>query len=382
MNIHLPQIFFNNYERSKIFIDCPTFFNLIILSSLFILALLSITKKSTIFLDVSQTDHLKGIAILLVIVGHLWVHVIRPEAVPVLGGYSVALFLSLSGFGLTLSYERKPLDPIRFIYQRIRKIMIPYWIVTLIILCLDYAILNRSYSLSSIILTLFGINFNEELLRIDYSRWFITFLLLYYLAFILANYYLNHLGPLKCIFTIALIISLLRIYRMLPIGTIDQIFAFPLGCLLGKYYAEVYSVLSNKRLRLMIIALILFFMVIFSFVCSNAVWLSQLKHMEKLVLIVANGINSILFSALLITISAILNESGYLSRFFILSGMISYELYLIHGPLLIKYNPIFGMFSVNYIPISFFIFLFISMLCAFILHLFVRSFEKNKFVIS
>jgi peptidoglycan/LPS O-acetylase OafA/YrhL len=344
------------------------------------LALFSITKKGTIFLDIFQTEQLKGVAILLVIIGHLWVHVICPGDVPVLGGYAVSLFLILSGFGLTLSVKNKPLILANFIRKKILKIMVPYWIITVTIIFLDYMLLHKTYSFSSILFTLFGMNFTKNLMSMDYSRWYISLLLINYAAFILVNHYLNYLGPLKCIFAIAIVIAVLRVFKVFPLGSIDQIFAFPLGCLIARYYSLVFQVLTKRRFRYAISISIILCIGVTFIVRSYGIQPGETSLAGKIALLFLNSANSMLFCALLIIISMWIGDCGYISRFCLFTGTISYELYLIHGPLLIKYNPIIRLFPVDFIPISFIVFLALIMFCSFIFHSIIKTI--NEYLLS
>ena len=59
----------------------------------------------------------------------------------------------------------------------------PYWNATFAILSLDYIILRKSLPFGSALMTLLGINFQPELCDLDHARWFVTFLLLWYILF-------------------------------------------------------------------------------------------------------------------------------------------------------------------------------------------------------
>lgn len=175
---------FQNYEISKISVENPNFVNLVIIIMLFFISVLFLGKRqSWKILDRNQTNQLRGISILSIIVGHLWVHVSSIKPSLLMGGEGVALFLVLSGFGLTRSfYEKKP-SITSFFIRRIERIMFPYWFITFIIIVLDYVILARVYSPKDIVLTLFGINISSTTYHIDYVRWYITLLLFWYIIF-------------------------------------------------------------------------------------------------------------------------------------------------------------------------------------------------------
>jgi membrane-bound acyltransferase YfiQ involved in biofilm formation len=178
---------FHNYETTRLFIPNVTYNNIFIILIFLVLGLLSVKKSSTVFLDRIQTNQLKGFAIIMVVLGHLWVHVSQKQALPVYGSYSVALFLYLSGFGLTRSAYKRKLSLKDFCIRRISRVMIPYWIVTLLILFFDYVLLDKLYSAKETILTLSGLNLDRAIRDIDYSRWYITSLLVSYILFFVTN---------------------------------------------------------------------------------------------------------------------------------------------------------------------------------------------------
>lgn len=79
------------------------------------------------FLTRKTTDTLKGLAIVLVVMGHIatnWVH----EAVA-LGGIGVSIFFILSGFGLQESWKKNGVN--NFVKKKLLRIILPYviWIV-------------------------------------------------------------------------------------------------------------------------------------------------------------------------------------------------------------------------------------------------------------
>ena len=100
---------YKNYEITKLAVEHSTLANSIIFLVLALLIILSVRKKVTRFLDVNQTNQAKGIAILLNVIGHLWVHVVSNKPALIWSGEALSLFLILSGYGLS----RSQLSPIR-----------------------------------------------------------------------------------------------------------------------------------------------------------------------------------------------------------------------------------------------------------------------------
>jgi len=348
---------FSNYELLKLPISYPTAQNLIILAVLLTFSLILPKKNRTSFMDSSQTDQLKGIAILLVVVGHLWVHVSENQPIPVLSGYSVSLFLVLSGYGLSISWAKKPLPWTIFITKRINRVMIPYWIITVVILLLDYLILDKTYPLKSIVYTFAGINFEKVLRQFDYARWYITLLLAYYAVFFFANRLFGRLKAVICLCVFGVALYFLRRQEIFPFGGLHHFLAFPLGCVLAHFHAQVSEHLDKNKRNLTYMLLIAF-----GIVGTHLLLLvGELGEgvLSKLIRLgVYNG-QGLLFCLFLILCVGEIGRFGYVSRFLTFCGVISYEIYLIHGPLLVKYNPIFNVLPTSYIAVSFLFWLII-----------------------
>ncbi len=168
-------------KATVLFIYC------IILAALFLSIARSPQKQE--FLDLSQTQQLRGIAILLIMIGHLNSNVLVTNAyIPLwINNCGVYLFLFLSGFGLMRSQQLKNHTLAQFIKRRVNRVFMPYWITTLLFLLLDYFLLSETYPLKLITLTALGINFHLKLQLLDYARWFITLILFFYFLFYLAT---------------------------------------------------------------------------------------------------------------------------------------------------------------------------------------------------
>lgn len=102
---------------------------LIFLLLVFLPALLTITRQNTVggnLLDFKYTDCLRGVAILLIMVGHI-TGTMGVRCFTPLGGIGVALFLFLSGFGCNESYKHKGLDG--FWWKKVKRVLLPYALV-------------------------------------------------------------------------------------------------------------------------------------------------------------------------------------------------------------------------------------------------------------
>lgn len=117
----------NNYESLKLNVQHPEYINLLILVFILCVCFVSIRKTNAArILSKDQTDQLKGLAIIAVILGHLWVHAVGNIPKLLFSGEAVAMFLILSGYGLTSSYGNRKVQHGSYIAARIMRVMIPY----------------------------------------------------------------------------------------------------------------------------------------------------------------------------------------------------------------------------------------------------------------
>ena len=87
---------FHNYEILKLHIAHPDLVNILILLVLgFLIYFWEQRYTDATLLDQRHTEQLRGIAILFVVVGHLWVHVNDKLPDLLFGREAVALFLIL-----------------------------------------------------------------------------------------------------------------------------------------------------------------------------------------------------------------------------------------------------------------------------------------------
>lgn len=353
------QSIFSNYEVNKLSVMNADLTNAVIFSILLIACFLTLKKANSQFLDRVQTGQLKGLAILFVIIGHLWIHVSNTGSNIVLGGDAVALFFLLSGYGLTRSSKNKKLSLRGYFLQRTRRMMVPYWTATILLICLDYLILQRPYPSGDILLTFLGININASTVRIDYVRWYITVLIVWYILFFIAASLPVRKKSVLFLLTCAAILFPLN-YYITHFGWY-QIFAFPVGCALGHYYQFLTG--SFHKYIKVFFGLSLFCIV---FTIGSKLFLlpAIIQVCPSIIYEFTSEVISILFCMGLICLIAFIGSRNYYSQFLTYIGNISYELFLLHGALLIKYNPVISSGSIMNLSVQFVFLLILTMLLA------------------
>jgi peptidoglycan/LPS O-acetylase OafA/YrhL len=341
-----------------------------------LILLLSIKKRSDKGgFSPALTDELKGFAILTVIFGHIGYFLAYQNQflfpLSILSGVGVNLFLILSGFGLTVSALKKPLSVKEFYQKRFQKLFAPFWIVLFCLLILDGFILHKSYPTQSIFQMFFGWFPKADLYQsLDSPLWYFTFIFFYYLIFplvtfkklifispiliyILSNFLLSHKLP------ITIDIGVLELYK-------DHVMAFPLGVAL----ALVSYVFSLKKIEFkwMFFARWLFIPLLAWIISYFAIHSGVGESVEKEQKI------SIITSVCIILLGIIKPMEFKLLKLF---GKYSYEIYLIHWPILYRYDLIYKVFPAWIATGSYlFIFILLSNFLQKASHLFA---EKLKF---
>jgi membrane-bound acyltransferase YfiQ involved in biofilm formation len=346
-----------NFISNKINIYDPFATNIFIIIIFVLIALIFLHKEEfSTPLSLTQTVQIRGAAIIFIVLGHLWTHVSSVQIWQNFAGCSVNTFLFISGYGIAASFFRKKINARSFIYKRIKKVIIPYWIATFIFILLDFLFLGDTLELNDLFLTISGVNLNNATQNFDYVRWYITFQLFWYFVFLIAFYRFSSKVALNLIFVLAFLFFFLD-YYLLDFGW-SQFFAFPLGCFFAAYKDNFLSILKSYPLILKLGFLL---------VCCH-IFIRYAIHVKyislpSIVLKMVYEMNSFIWTFSLVLIFGLFGNYGYDSRFLEFIGKYSYEIYLLHGPLLIKYNFVFPI-AYNYempIPLTFFIFIiFIS----------------------
>jgi len=329
-----------NFETAKLFIASPDLTNTALLLLLCAAALVSVKKMPAASQDPFSPLHtrqMRGAAILLIMLGHVWVHVAHQAPSIILSGYGVAFFFLLSGFGLSVSAREHHRAITPFLLRRLRRVMVPYWCTTAIFLALDAALLGKTCSPATIILTGMGINMTEATTHIDYVRWYITLQLIWYAIFCVTVLRLPGRRSLVWMGICAVVIFFFDYYVTRQGWA--HIFAFPLGCALGLHSEQIRTALEKHRGLFLSGACAAVLWVLFY---KAAIALPASKQLPQILCKLIDEANGVLCAAGAGILIAGLGQRGLMSRFLLVCGTFSYELFLLHGPLLIKYNPVFG----------------------------------------
>ena len=323
-----------NHELVRISLQSPFLTSIGIYSILLGLSFLALyNSREGTFLNRGITQQVRGAAILLVVVGHIGYHtLVSRDNFLVLGDYGVSIFFVLSGFGLARSYPNRALSVREFFVSRVSRVMVPYWIATAIILILDFILIDRKYDISTVLLTVCGINISMAARHLDYVRWYITASLIWYVFF--ALYWGRVYGKkLILLFFVTGVFLILSNYYVVPIGY--GFLSFPFGVALGVSYDWVRYFFARFPGRFWIFIAICIFLSVYTL----EGWL--LPRMESMIPYLAIVflkemiLISFTVAALIVFSIACKNNGSVFLRF---AGAVSYELFLFHGVFMVKYD--------------------------------------------
>jgi len=313
--------------------------NLIFISVFFIIIIFSIKKKDNFdLLSITVTQELKGLAILGVIFCHIgyFLSINHNFLFPlsIISGISVDLFLFLSGFGLTMSSLKKEISISKFYKKNLIKLYIPFLISIIILFLLNFFFVHIDYSLSYIIKSLTGVFTTADIFRdINSPLWYFTFIVFYYLIFPLVFSKKKPWFSAIIIFIITFLITGLKLNIINGVSFLYNvhIMAFPIGIIFANIFSntKITEMIKNniskisKFLHILLsIGLLTIFLLLAYFLgVSREIFVEQ----------------TISILAMLSLIVFFIIKKFNINIFYIL-GLYSYEIYLIHWPIMYHYD--------------------------------------------
>ena len=333
--------------------------NMIVIIALIAVLLITLRKSQhTDVFPVSVTQELKGLGILTVVFAHFaYMLVTNAEflfPLSIIAGVGVDLFLFMLGYGLSVGMLKKPMPVMEFYKRRLIKIFIPFWVALIIIFAADAIFLNINYTPSYITQSLLGwfptaVGFGDVNSPFWYITWMIMFYALYPIVFSVKRPWLTAL-------ILAVVATLLGVYNPFDMGDnwLHRLhtLAFPLGIvaawLLMKTkekenklvkYLEDFRNKSSGVLRLLIIAA-MFALVVYMSLHTTA------NHWPILTSILGKGyfVEQLTSLVIMFAFIVIFSLKKLDNKFLAIYGLYSFEVYLIHWPLIGRYDIFFDIF--------------------------------------
>lgn len=249
------------------------------------------------------TNCLRGAAILMVMVGHVS-GMMNTVLFSPLGGTGVALFLLLSSFGLNESFKKQGLT--YYWRKKVLRVLLPYFFVASLLYLFRWDFTWQDYFL--------------DITGIKTHYWYIAFLVKWYVAFwITSKYCLRYR-------TILLLVMSMIILFLFPNIEAEQAFSFPMGMLISMHLNRVKTI----KVKNVIIITFLMFIVgtLFLLIKQHQIVRAQMSTWIYNVVQLFIKLPYAMFIVCLLR----LFPQCIKSKFLLFSGVICYELYLVHMP--------------------------------------------------
>lgn len=321
-------------------------------------------------IGIDVTQELKGFAILAVIFSHVGYFLALDHRflfpLSVFAGVGVDLFLFVSGFGLAASASARGESLLQFYRRRLKNIYIPLWVVLAIFFVADYVLLRKTYAWDYVAHSLVGWFPSANLFSdVNSPLWYLSLILFYYLLFPLL--FSKRWLPLSALGVYAVTYALswwtpdvLR--ENMPLYELHFL-AFPLGMFaawLARGRKSLRAIRNDYLYYALLAALTaaIGYLAIYSGV-GKGLRIEQGMNMLTVLLIVALFI-----------------VKRFEIRMLGLFGLLSFELYLLHWPLMERYD-IFFRFLPASVALAAYLALFIAL--GWILHYIARRVDSTRF---
>jgi peptidoglycan/LPS O-acetylase OafA/YrhL len=369
-----------------------------IFSTIFLVALIvSIRRKNPKHLfPVSLTQELKGFAVLAIVISHIGYFLVSDHRflfpLSIIAGVSVDMFLFLSGYGITTSvYIKKSTSILRFYHKRLLKLLVPFWIVLLLLFSASFFILKEGYSWQYIWQSFVGFFPSADIYNdLDSPLWYFTLIFSYYLLFPLVFSKKQPWISMVVLYGVGYAIT--RVWRPDILSSVIglyyvHIFAFPFGIFMGWllekrhimwraflestnkrldkiHFGQVrrplkaikktrFFRITYKHLKLMVRYFFMSFLVL---IAMYTAYYSGVGDPDK-----AWIISIVTMSAIVALF--IIKRAEF--RLFSLFGLYSYEIYLLHWPIMYRYDIFYKRFPAG---IATALYLVLFVILAWILH--------------
>ncbi|MDD3055527.1 MAG: acyltransferase [Aliarcobacter sp.] len=333
--------------------------NLIVIAVLIAVLLFTFKRsKHTDLFPISVTQELKGLGILTVVFAH-FAYMLVTNAdflfpLSIIAGVGVDLFLFMSGYGLTVGMLKKPLPIFEFYKRRVIKIFIPFWVALILIFAANAIFLDIHYTFPYMIQSLLGwFPTAEGFDDVNSPFWYITWMMMFYVLFPLV---FSTKRPWLSAIILAVIATLIGVYNPLNMGDnwLHRLHtvAFSLGIVFAwllfetkdkenKFVAHLKEFRNKAKIMPYVIIALMLGVVVYMSLHTTA------NHWPTLTAILGKGyfVDQLTSIILMFAFIVIFSLKKFDNKFLSIYGLYSFEVYLIHWPLIGRYDIFF-----DYLP--------------------------------
>lgn len=333
--------------------------NLIVIAVLIAVLLLTFKRaKHTDLFPISVTQELKGLGILTVVFAH-FAYMLVTNAdflfpLSIIAGVGVDLFLFMSGYGLTVGMLKKPLPIFEFYKRRVIKIFIPFWVALILIFAANAIFLDIHYTVPYMMQSLLGwFPTAEGFDDVNSPFWYITWMMMFYVLFPLV---FSTKRPWLSAIILAVIATLIGVYNPLNMGDnwLHRLHtvAFSLGIVFAwvlfetkdkenKFVAHLKEFRNKVKIMPYVVIALMLGVVVYMSLHTTA------NHWPTLTAILGKGyfVDQLTSIILMFAFIVIFSLKKFDNKFLSIYGLYSFEVYLIHWPLIGRYDIFF-----DYLP--------------------------------
>ena len=320
---------------------------------LLITLLLYLLPQNKEYLNVKSTSGLRGFLALGIIFHHISPLVKTGEEFSnfsYMGTYIVSIFFFLSAYGLYVQNESRENYLDNFLVKRLSKIIVPFFIISLIYMF--YRFVN-----GQLIDLNFFINLFKQGSTIIYNGWFVDIIILMYIFFYLSfKFFQNKF--LSIVFNTIFIICYICLAIKLGYNFwwYNSVLAFAIGLIWAKNQNKIDRFLEKYYFIVIVLVTVLLFV-------SHRydILLKYLHREDSYSYALAANLDNIIFTIYFIIV--FLKKINFSNVYLNLIGRISFELYMIHGLVISMLAKIFVSSRVNDVLFTLFV-LIISLILA------------------
>ena len=333
--------------------------NLIVIAVLIAVLLFTFKRsKHTDLFPISVTQELKGLGILTVVFAH-FAYMLVTNAdflfpLSIIAGVGVDLFLFMSGYGLTVGMLKKPLPIFEFYKRRVIKIFIPFWVALILLFAANAIFLDIHYTVPYMIQSFLGwFPTAEGFDDVNSPFWYITWMMMFYVLFPLV---FSTKRPWLSAIILAVIATLIGVYNPLNMGDnwLHRLHtvAFSLGIVFAwvlfetkdkenKFVAHLKEFRNKAKFMPYVVIALMLGVVVYMSLHTTA------NHWPTLTAILGKGyfVDQLTSIILMFAFIVIFSLKKFDNKFLSIYGLYSFEVYLIHWPLIGRYDIFF-----DYLP--------------------------------